>query len=135
MFELHLGKTEVAEPCKQPERCVHGVLHPDRLADATGPDAGRDLPELPAAEDAERPTVARDIAADRVERVVAAGNELLHHRRELFRARIGLFDLGERLATKRLPAKAQLEADRMLGLDEHRQTDVLRGSTGFPGGA
>ena len=92
----------------------------DRLADATGPDARRRLPELSAGEDAERPPVARDVAADRVERVVAAGNELLHHGRELLRPRVGVFDLVERLAPEGLAAEAQLEADGMLRLDEHR---------------
>jgi hypothetical protein len=47
-LELDLGETEVAERCEQPKRRVHGVLHPDRLADTTRADAAGGLPELPA---------------------------------------------------------------------------------------
>src|SRR5207244_6142591 len=68
---------------------------------------------------------ARDVATDRIERVVAAGYELLDHRRELLGARVGVFDLVEGLATESLAAKAQLEADGMLRLDERRQTELL----------
>ena len=84
-LELHLRQAEVAERVQQAQRRVDGLLHPDGLADAARADAGRRLPQLAAGEDAERPAVAPQVAADGVERVVAAGNQLLHHRPELLR--------------------------------------------------
>ena len=70
-------------------------------------------------------TCSREVAADGVERVVSAGDQLLHHRSEFFGARVGLRDLVERRAAKRLFAEALFEADRVLGLDEHRQAELL----------
>ena len=127
-LELHLRQADVVERGEKPQRRVDGVLHPDGLADA----AGADHRAASAAASGRRRRRAagrsRQVAADGVERVVAAGNELLHHRCELLGARVGVPDLVQRLAAERLPAEALLEADVVLRLDEHRQPDLLGGA-------
>src|SRR5205823_2980485 len=80
-------------------------------------------------EDAECAPVPVEVAPDGVEGVVATGDELLHHRRELLGVREGGRDVVERVAAERLPPKTVLEADRVLRLDEDRKADLLRGRT------
>src|SRR5207344_898170 len=91
-LELDLRQPVVAERLEEPQRGVDRLLHPDGLAHAAGADAGRSLAQLPSREDAERETRSREVAADGVERVVSAGDQLLHHRSELLGARVGLSD-------------------------------------------
>src|SRR3954462_3801005 len=124
-LELDLGQPEVAERLEEPQRSVDRLLHPNGLAHATSADARRSLTQLPSREDAERKTCRREVAADGVERVVSAGDQLLHHRSEFLGVRVGIRDLVERRAAKRLFAEALLEADRVLGLDEYRQAELL----------
>jgi len=130
-LELHLREAEVLELVQEVKRRLDDLFHPDGLADTAGADSGRGLPQLAAAEDAERRTGPRDVAADGVERVVAARDELLHHRRELLRAHVRVFRLLHRVAAEGLPAEALLEADRMLRLDEDREADLLRRGAGI----
>src|SRR5580765_6644940 len=130
-LELDLRQAVVAECLEEPQRRVDGLLHPDSFAHAAGADARRGLAQLPSREDSERKTRSRQVAADGVERVVSAGNQLLHHRSELLGARVGLRDLVERRAAKRLFAETLFEADRVLGLDEHRQAELLGRAAGL----
>src|SRR6185437_15305253 len=120
-----------AERLEEPQRRVNRLLHPDGLAHAAGADTRRGLAQLPSREDAERDACSREVAADRVERVVSAGYQLLHHRSELLGARVGLRDLVDRRAAERLFTEPLFEADRMLGLDEHRQAELLGRVAGF----
>src|SRR3954462_9824247 len=124
-FDLDLRQAEVAERLEEPQRRVDRLLHPHGFAHAAGADARRSLAQLSSREDAERKTRSREVAADGVERVVSTGDQLLHHRSEFLGVRVGLRDLVERRAAKRLLAEALLEADRVLGLDEYRQAELL----------
>src|SRR5439155_23208692 len=125
-FELDLREAEVAKPLQEPERGVDRLLHPDGFADPAGTDAGRGLPQLPSREHTEWASFPGQVAADRVERVVAAGNELLQHQREVRRPFVGLRELHLVLATERLAPEALLEADGMLRLDQEREAQLLR---------
>ena len=127
-LELDLREPSVADGREQAQPRVHHLLHPQRLADATRAHEPRRLPELAAAEDAERRPSRVEVAAERVQRVVAPGNELLHHRLVLLRLRVGLLELGLGLAAEGLPLVAPLELDRVGRLHEHGEAELARES-------
>src|SRR3954447_373239 len=59
-FELHLRDAAVVERTQEAQRRIHDLLYPDRLADTARTDPGRRLPELAAAENAQRLAVGVD---------------------------------------------------------------------------
>ena len=92
---------------------LNGVRVPYRFAHAAGSDAGRRLQQLPAAEHAQRPPLAVQIAAHRPQRVVSARYQLLEHRLERLsqpvggHQRRGVRGLDQRLPVARLEPAAQ----------------------------
>ena len=123
-LELHLRDAVEVEGPEQAQGRVHRLLHPDGLADAARADAGRRLAELAAAEEAEDGAVGGDVAADGVQLVVAARDELLHHRLERLRVGVRALELFGRLAAEGLAAKAAPEAVGVRRLDEQRVADA-----------
>ena len=81
-LELHLRDAVEVESTEQSQRGVDVLLHPDRFAHAAGSDAGRRLAELAAAEQPQHGAVGSEVAADCVQLIVAARDQLLHHRLE-----------------------------------------------------
>jgi hypothetical protein len=69
----------------------------------------------------------REIAADRVERVVGARDELLHHRRERLRVPVGALELRRACAAKGLPPKAPPEPAWLRRLHEQGVAELVRG--------
>ena len=110
---------------QKPQPGVDDFLHPDGFAGAAGADSGRDLLQLSPREEAERLTVGSEVAAEAVQLLVPAGNELLHHRPERLGVRVGALDLVGSLAAEGLLAEAALEAVRVLRLDENRQPELV----------
>ena len=103
-LELDLRHAVEVEGTEQPQGGVDGLLHPDGLADAARADARRRLAELAAAEEAEHRAVGGDVAADGVQLVVTAGDQLLHHRLERLRVGVRTLQLLRRLAAEGLAA-------------------------------
>ena len=93
-LELDLREPEVVERLSSRSAASTASWAQTRLADTTRPDAARRrLPQLASGEDAERAAVAREVAPDRVQRVVAAGYVVLDDRSELFGLRKRVFEL------------------------------------------
>src|SRR6185295_18460934 len=90
-------------------------------------DAGRRLDQLPTAEEPERLERLAQIRAERVELVVAARDEVLHHRLPRLGLCVRLLDLARRVADDRLEAVLLPEADGLGRLEQDRVADFLRG--------
>ena len=134
-LELHLREAVEAEGAEQSHRRRDRLVHPHGLPDATRSHAGRRLAQLPAAEQAQHNAVGGDVATDRVQLVIAAGDELLDHRRERLCIRVGAFELHYAVAAERLAAEAAFEAIRIGGLHQDGIADVCgRGPGFFDGG-
>ena len=115
-----------AETSKQRQPELNYLVHPQRFGDARVADSRRVLQQLPAAEDAERFAVARDVAADGVERVVPTWYPLPHDRLERPRTLPRVVELCARLAAQRLHAEGATERVGRRRLDEHRVAEVVR---------
>src|ERR1041384_4773435 len=74
-LELDLRVAHVSELAQELEPLVDHLVDPDRLPDAARPHSRRRLPQLAAAEAPERLAVGGEVAAERVELVVATGDE------------------------------------------------------------
>src|SRR4051812_11452737 len=129
-LELDLREAGMAELAEEPQSLVDDLLDPDRFADTARSDPRRGLPELAAAEEAERLAVRREVAAERVELIVATGDQLLNEGLVLIGLHEGLLDLGAGLAAERLAAEAPLEALCRRRLHEHRIAELVRGRAG-----
>ena len=83
VLELDLRDAVEAKRAQELQRVVGKRRSPARFRDACSPDLARRLPELPSGEEAELLAVARQIGADRPQRVVVAGYPLLRERTKL----------------------------------------------------
>src|SRR4029079_293150 len=97
-LELDLRQPDVSERAQERQPLVDDLVDPHRLADPAPPDPPRRLPQLPSAEEAQRLAVAVEVAAERVELLVTAGDPLLDERLVLGGLRGGALGLGPRLA-------------------------------------
>ncbi len=133
-LELGLRDPVVADGREQAARELDGLVRPARLANPTGAEAGRHLGELAAAERARhgRPAAARE-GADRPQRVVAAGHDLLHQQVVALGVRRAPRPPAAppgRLRLHHRPALARLEGDADGRLDDRRVAQLGRGALG-----
>ncbi len=124
-LELDLGDAVEAQRAQEAQPGVDDLLDPDRLADSTRPHHRRDLQDLPSREEPERLAVLPQVAAEAVQLVVAAGDQLLDHRCEVLGVAVGAVDLGSGLRAERLAVELPLEPHRMGRLDQDGVAELV----------
>src|SRR5438874_9551568 len=101
-LRLHLRDPVKAERAQEGEPLLYDLVNPDRLADARAAHEAARLAQLVAREEAERLAAGAHVTAERVQLLVAAGDQLLHHRLERRGRFVRALELGGALAPEEL---------------------------------
>src|SRR5262249_43496998 len=127
VFELDLRDAMEAKPAQELQRVVRERRSPTRFCNPCGPDLTRRLLQLPPREQPQLFAVARQVRADRPQRVVAPGDPLLRERAEVACWVEPPFDLLRAGAPERLDPELPSEPGRVGRLDEHGKAERIRG--------